>query len=92
MYIEECDVGGDGERGERGATEVPHDDIATSAEQQTPKKDNKPHTPAKLVFLVTFKPYSHTATHIAGRLQQQQMAESQKAVVYPRVHFKEHQV
>lgn len=62
MYIEECDVGGDGERGERGATEVPHDDIATSAEQQTPKKDNKPHTPAKLVFLVTLN-HTHTQQH-----------------------------
>ena len=48
MYVEESDVGGGREGGEGGVTEihVPLHDIAESAEP-TPKKDNKPQTPAK---------------------------------------------
>ena len=47
VYVEECDVGGE-RGGEGGAVEVPLHDIAESAEeQQTPKKDKKPQTPAK---------------------------------------------
>ena len=44
MYIEERDVGGGGEGGEAGASDVPQQDVATPAEQQTPKKES---TPAK---------------------------------------------
>lgn len=47
VYVEECDVGGGGEVGGGSAVEVPPQDIAKSADQQTPKDKKKPQTPAK---------------------------------------------